>query len=141
MKIGFLNLGILMIIFSAFSQSLTLMPKDTELLGQKDEKQAEEKITIKTYKFHSKNSKEDILEFYEQMFSNEGFKLSKQSAKDKRILVFTKENSIILLNFVPDYKDEAAVYYNIQIQEFPTGAMNKEDSSKQSSETTDEETE
>lgn len=115
---------IIVILFSAvstvFSQSLTLTPKDTELLNQKEEKQGEEEnIIIKTYKFHSKASKEEIIEFYRQMLSNEGFKESGQSAKDKRMMLFIKSNNMILLNFVPDYKDNTAIYYNIQLQEFP----------------------
>ncbi len=120
LKIFTIILGMCSLIFTAFSQSLDFTPKDTTLVSQKQEKQAEGKITITTYKFYSHSSKDKIVEFYDQMFSNEGYKRSKQSTEKAK--AFLKGNSVVLMNFVPDYKDESAIYYNIQVQEFPAGS-------------------
>jgi hypothetical protein len=118
-------------IFPVVAQSLSLMPKDTELLDKQEQKQGE--ITIKTYKFHSQSTKEQINEFYQQMFSNEGFKESKQSGLSKSISIFLKTNSIVSLNFVTDYEDKSATYYYIQIQEFPSGVKVEDNSSEDKS--------
>ncbi len=118
-KIFGVSIAMFIVISPAFPQSLTLTPKDTELVDQKEQKQAGGKITIDTYRFHSGSSKDEIVEFYEQMFSNDGFKESSQSAKDKRTMVFIKSDSIILLNFVSDFQDKKAIYYYIQVEKFP----------------------
>lgn len=106
-------------ILPVFSQSLSLTPKKTELLEQKEENQ--DGIIIKNYRFHSHSSKEQIGEFYKQMFLSAGFKESKQSTKDKNVLLFLKTDSIALLNFVADYEDKTAIYYYVQLQEFSGG--------------------
>lgn len=103
--------------FLVYSQSLSLMPKDTQLVDKKEQKQGE--IVIKTYRFHSQSTKEEINEFYQQMFSNEGFKEAKQAGASRHSLVLLKVNSIASLNFVPDYEDKTATYYYLQIQELP----------------------
>jgi hypothetical protein len=113
-------------VFPVFAQSLNLMPKDSELVDKREQKQGE--IVIKTYKFHSQSTVEQINEFYKKLFSNEGFGEAKQQGLNENIQVFTKANSIASLNFVPDYEDKSAAYYYIQIQEFPVNVKSEDNS-------------
>jgi len=115
----FLAFAILLVAANCFAQAQKvskLMPRDTELLSQKQDK-SQQFVVITTYKYGSANSKEKVLEFYRQLFKNEGFQeltgysAEKQKAGPHNVYFFTKANELAVLSITPDRENGLGIYY------------------------------
>ena len=92
------------------------MPRDTELLLQKDDT-SDVFDRVRTYKFGTANTKEKVIEFYQQLFKNEGFSELEGYSPEKRPLgpkttyFFTKPGKLVMLNLVAGPENNLNIYY------------------------------
>ena len=93
-----------------------LMPRDTQLLSQKEDK-SQEFVAITTYKYGSANKKAKILEFYRQLFKNEGYQElvghtpEKQKAGPHMVYFFSRPNELAILSMTNTLEDGLNIYY------------------------------
>lgn len=115
----FLALAISLVTANCFAQAekiYKLMPRDTQLLSQKEDK-SQELVTVITYKYGSKSKKKKILEFYRLLFKNEGFgelvgySPEKQKAGPHMVYFFSKPNELALLSIINSQEDGLNIYY------------------------------
>ena len=115
----FLALAVFLVSANCFSQAqkiFKLMPRDTELLSQKQDK-SQQFVVITTYKYGSTNKKEKVLEFYRQLFKNEGYQElvgyspEKQKTAPHRVYFFAKANEIAILSITTDIENGLGIYY------------------------------
>lgn len=115
----FLALAILLVTANCFAQAQKiskLMPRDTQLLSQKQDK-SQELVIVTTYKYGSASTKEKVLGFYRQLFKNEsfqelvGYSPEKQKAGPHRVYFFAKANEIAVLSITNDRENGLGIYY------------------------------
>jgi hypothetical protein len=115
----FLALAIFLVTANCFAQAqkvFKLMPRDTELLSQKQDK-SQQFVIITTYKYGSATTKAKVLEFYRQLFKNEGYQElvgyspEKQKAGPYNVYFFAKANEMAILSITTDMENGLGIYY------------------------------
>ncbi|MDD4182866.1 MAG: hypothetical protein PHT53_03490 [Candidatus Omnitrophica bacterium] len=115
----FLALAIFLVTANCFAEAqkvFKLMPRDTELLSQKQDK-SQQFVVITTYKYGTATAKAKVLEFYRQLFKNEGYQElvgytpEKQKTAPHNVYFFTKVNELAILSITPDTENGLGVYY------------------------------
>lgn len=102
--------------FAQAEKIIKLMPKETELLWQKDDI-SDPLVRIRTYRFGTANTQEKVLEFYRQLFKNDGFSEMEGYSPEKKPLgpkmayFFTKPGKLIMLNLVGGSENDQHIYY------------------------------
>ncbi len=92
------------------------MPSDTELLSQSQDK-SQPLVIITTYKYGSTSKKAKVLEFYRQLFKNEGYQelegysREKQKAGPHEVYFFAKANSLAVLSLSSTRENGLGIYY------------------------------
>ena len=114
-----LVLALLLVTANCFAQAekvYKLMPRDTQLLSQ-DVDKSQGLVAITTYKYGSLTKKAKILEFYRQLFKNEGFtelvgySPEKQKAGPHMVYFFSKPNELTVLSMTNIVEDGLNIYY------------------------------
>lgn len=102
--------------FAQVEKITKFTPRYTELLSQKNDT-SDKFVSIKTYKFGTTNTKEKVLEFYQQLFKNEGFSELEGYSPEKKPLgpktayFFTKPGKLAMLNLVGELEKNQNIYY------------------------------
>ncbi|MFA5337097.1 MAG: hypothetical protein WC330_02035 [Candidatus Omnitrophota bacterium] len=115
----FLVLIILSVSANCFAQVekvSKLMPRDTQLLSQEEDK-SQEFVAITTCKYGSTSKREKVLEFYRQLFKNEGYHElvgytpEKQKAGPHMVYFFSKPNELATLSMTNVQENGLNIYY------------------------------
>jgi hypothetical protein len=118
--------------FSQAEKVSKLMPSNTQLLSQKEDK-PQGLATVKTYKYGSTSKKAKILEFYRQLFKNEGYQEligyspEKQKAGPHEVYFFAKANALTVLSLTSTRENGLGIYF-ISLNEPDTKAIRAFDS-------------
>jgi hypothetical protein len=104
-----------------------LMPPSTQLLSQTQDK-SQQLVAVTTYKYGSTSKKVKVLEFYRQLFKNEGFtelqgySPEKQKAGPHEVYFFAKANKLAVLSLTSIRENGMGIYY-IALNEPNVGAV------------------
>lgn len=102
--------------FAQAQKVAKLMPPETELLSQKQDK-SQQLVTVTTYKYASTSKKAKLLEFYRQLFKNEGYQElegyspEKQKAGPHEVFFFAKGNELAILSLTNTIENNKGIYF------------------------------